>query len=64
MLDPRQLLRLSRWARRPPSARQVAIFAGVLAAGLLIAGIEKMGWLPDFITDFQRTSPPRVHKLP
>ena len=64
MLDPRHLLRMARWARRPPSARQVAIFLGVLAAGLILAGAERMGWLPAFMTDAQRIAPPKVQAAP
>ncbi|MCV2865707.1 hypothetical protein OE647_13325 [Defluviimonas sp. WL0075] len=63
MLGPRQILRMARWARRPPSARQVAIFAGVLAAGLLLAGAERMGWLPDFMMKAEKVAPPRVTPL-
>ncbi|MBI1217883.1 MAG: hypothetical protein GC186_04980 [Rhodobacteraceae bacterium] len=45
-MDPlRWLLRMSRWSRHPPPARQVAVVLGVVAACLLLAGIEHVwGW--------------------
>ncbi|MCV6586881.1 MAG: hypothetical protein OIF47_15225 [Marinibacterium sp.] len=42
------LLRMSRWARNPPSTRRVVLVFGVIALCLLIAGIEAMGWWPDW----------------
>ncbi|MCT8328802.1 hypothetical protein [Albidovulum sediminis] len=64
MLDPRQILRLSRWARHPPSARRVAVFLGVIAASLLLAGAERLGWLPEFMTGAERVAPPKVQSAP
>ena len=50
MLNIRHLLRMARWARNPPSTRMVILVFGILAAGLMIAGIERfVGW-PDFLT--------------
>jgi hypothetical protein len=47
-------MRMVRWARRPPSAKHVKFVFTIIAAGLLIAGIEKyIGW-PD-ILDINRT---------
>jgi hypothetical protein len=44
------LIRAKRWARRPPSARQVALVFGVIAASLAIYGLEQVfGW-PDWLT--------------
>ncbi len=42
------LLRMARWARRPPSARRVALVFGVVLVCLALAGAEWMGWLPDW----------------
>ena len=54
------LIRASRWARRPPSARRVAIVAAVIALSLLILGIEHLGWWPDWA----RMERPRGMHLP
>jgi len=61
MIGIRQLLRMSRWARHPPSTKMVIMVAGIVVFGLLIAGIEHfVGW-PDFLTlDVQ----PRRPRLP
>ncbi len=64
MLNPRQLLRMARWARRPPSMRQVVMVLGVLAASLLIVGAERLGLLPDFMSEAGRVSVPRVQPSP
>ena len=43
------LMRAKRWARRPPSARRVALVLGVVAACLAVAGAEWLfGW-PDWL---------------
>ena len=44
------LLRASRWARRPPSARRVVLVLGVVAAALAIGLVEWAGWWPDWAT--------------
>ncbi|SEN62905.1 hypothetical protein SAMN04488003_12343 [Loktanella fryxellensis] len=41
-MNPLWLLRASRWARNPPSARRVWLVLGVIAACLVLAGAE---WL-------------------
>jgi hypothetical protein len=44
-MNPRWFLRMARWAHRPPSERQVILVLGVIAACLLIGGIEYfIGW--------------------
>jgi len=52
------LLRAAKWARRPPSARMVALVLGIVAAGLLLAGLEWLGLWPDWAT--METRPPRL----
>lgn len=49
-MNPRQLLRMARWARRPPSARRVMLGLAVLALCLAIYGIETLGLWPDWAT--------------
>jgi hypothetical protein len=44
------LIRMAHWARRPPSARRVALVAGVALACLVLVAIERgLGW-PDWLT--------------
>lgn len=49
-MNPRWLLRMSRWARNPPSPAKVKLVFGVIALAALIWGIEWMGWWPDWAT--------------
>lgn len=49
-MNPIWFLRMAKWARRPPSARSVKLWAGVAALCLAIAGIEYFfGW-PEVLT--------------
>ena len=41
-MNPRWLLRASRWARHPPPARRVVLVLAVVAACLALAGIERL----------------------
>ena len=40
MLSPRRIVRMAKWARRPPSLKMVIMVFSIVASGLLIAGIE------------------------
>lgn len=55
------LLRMSRWARHPPSRRRVMMVLGILALCLTIAGIEALGFWPDSLT---LDKPHRVPPIP
>ncbi len=49
-MNPRWLLRMSRWAAHPPSWARVKLVFGVILLCLLLAGIERFfGW-PDWLT--------------
>ncbi|MFZ5963777.1 hypothetical protein ACOXXX_12550 [Thalassococcus sp. BH17M4-6] len=51
------LLRMSRWARNPPSARQVKLVLAIIAVCLVLYGIERwIGW-PDALS-VERARPP------
>ena len=50
----RHLLRMSRWARNPPSDQRVKFVLALIAFCLVIAGIEFMGWWPDWATSQPR----------
>ena len=42
------LMRASRWARRPPSARRVMLVAAVIAVAVLIVALDRTGTWPDW----------------
>ena len=45
----RWLLRMARWARKPPSAARVRLVAGVIVLCLVLFAIERLfGW-PDWL---------------
>ena len=44
------LLRMSKWARHPPSAKRVKLVFAIILAAAVIYGIEWMGWWPDWAT--------------
>lgn len=44
------LLRASRWARNPPSARMVILLLAIIAAGLVLVGLEHFGLWPEWAT--------------
>lgn len=47
-MNIRHFLRMSKWARNPPSERRVKFLFGVILACLVIAGIEYLGWWPEW----------------
>ena len=48
--NPRQFLRMTKWARQPPSDRRVKLIIGILALCLLLLAVERLvGW-PDWLT--------------
>ena len=53
------LLRAAKWARNPPSAKMVTLVITVIAVGLALLALEKLGWWPDWATQDQRP-----HRLP
>ncbi|MGV6805498.1 MAG: hypothetical protein ACWA49_14965 [Ruegeria sp.] len=50
----RHLLRMSRWARNPPSDQRVKLVLGLIVLFLVIAGVEYMGWWPEWATSQPR----------
>jgi hypothetical protein len=49
-LNPRQMLRMSKWARNPPSTQRVKLVAGIIVVCLVLFAVERMfGW-PDWLT--------------
>lgn len=48
-LNPRQLFRMTRWARKPPSASRVKLVLAVIAIALVIFGLEKLFGTPDWM---------------
>nr|WP_022707604.1 hypothetical protein [Paracoccus zeaxanthinifaciens] len=54
------LLRAAKWVRRPPSARMVKLVFGIIAAGVALLLLEKLGWWPEWATmDTKRPRIPR-----
>jgi hypothetical protein len=50
MFNFRHMLRMSKWARHPPSDRQVRLVLGILLVCLLLFGLERIfGW-PAWLT--------------
>lgn len=54
------LLRASRWARNPPSARRVRLVLLIVATGLSIALLEYLDLWPDWA----RMDNPRLPRVP
>ena len=50
MMDLRWLLRMSNWARKPPSMKRVIVVFAIIAAALAIGLIEWLGYWPDWAT--------------
>ncbi|MEL6509230.1 MAG: hypothetical protein AAFQ32_05535 [Pseudomonadota bacterium] len=49
-MNLRWMVRAARWARNPPSEKMVKLVFGIIAAGLVLVGIEYfIGW-PDWLT--------------
>ncbi len=63
-MNLRHLLRMSRWARNPPSARRVVLVFAVVAICLVLAGLEWAGVLPQGFGLDPRPKPPKVRVLP
>mgnify|MGYP006296464921 CR=1 FL=1 len=50
-MDPiRWLLRMSQWSRHPPAGWRVKLMIGVLILCLGLAGLQKLGLWPDWLT--------------
>ncbi|MFG6582712.1 MULTISPECIES: hypothetical protein [unclassified Sulfitobacter] len=50
MMDPRWLLRMSQWARNPPSGKRVILVLAIIAAALAVGLVEWLGYWPDWAT--------------
>lgn len=44
------LIRASRWARNPPSAKMVMLVLAIIAFGLALVGLEYVGLWPEWAT--------------
>ncbi len=49
MFNPRHFLRMSGWARNPPSARKVKLVLAVIAIVAAIWGLEQLFGTPDWM---------------
>ena len=48
-MNPRWLLRMSKWARHPPSMSRVMLVAGVIGLCVVLAGIQWLGYWPEWL---------------
>ncbi|TQS72788.1 hypothetical protein ERN12_03090 [Rhodobacteraceae bacterium] len=49
-MNPMWFLRMARWARHPPSKKQVKLVAVVAVIVIAIAAVEWLGFWPDWAT--------------
>lgn len=47
--NPRQLMRMARWARHPPGEKRVKLLLVVLALALAIWGLERVFGTPEWM---------------
>ncbi len=48
-MNPRWLLHAKRWAQNPPSMKKVMFVVGIIVFCLILVGIERLGFLPDWM---------------
>lgn len=48
-MNPRWILQAKRWAQNPPSMKKVMLVVGVIVFCLILYGIERLGFLPDWM---------------
>lgn len=46
----RWLLRMARWAQRPPSEGRIKLVLAIIVICLAVFAVEWMGWWPDWAT--------------
>ncbi|MCF6231911.1 MAG: hypothetical protein L3J36_02225 [Rhodobacteraceae bacterium] len=56
----RWFIRMSRWARNPPSPAMFKMVVGIILVMLLIYGLERIGWWPDWATSERLGRVPRI----
>lgn len=56
-MNPLWFLRMSKWARMPPSDKRVKLVICVALLAALIVGVERLGYWPDWAT-----AEPRRHR--
>lgn len=47
-MNPVWLMRMSQWARKPPSAKRVKLVFVIIAVAAVIWGIEWLGYWPEW----------------
>ncbi|MCF6316479.1 MAG: hypothetical protein L3J30_09405 [Marinosulfonomonas sp.] len=60
MLNPRHLLRMSKWARKPPSDARVKLVIGIVVFCLILFAIERCIGVPEWM----QMELPRHQKIP
>ena len=49
MLNPRHLLRMSKWARKPPGEKRVKLVIGIIVICLILFAIERWIGVPEWM---------------
>jgi hypothetical protein len=50
VINSRLLLRAALWVRNPPSMGRIKLVFGIIAVAVVIIGIERLGFWPDWAT--------------
>ena len=58
-MNLRQLLRMSKWARHPPSAKRVKLVIGIVVICLVLFAIERWIGVPEWL-QMERMRRPRL----
>jgi len=58
-MNLRQLLRMSKWARHPPSAKRVKLVIGIVVICLILFAIERWIGVPEWL-QMERMRRPRL----
>jgi len=58
-MDLRHLLRMSKWARNPPSAKRVKLVIGIVVICLILFAIERWIGVPEWL-QMERMRRPRL----
>lgn len=59
-MNPTWLLRMARWARRPPSWKQVKFVVAIVLVCLAFFAVERIWGWPDWLTPESARAPSRV----
>ena len=58
-MNLRHLLRMSKWARRPPSEKRVKLVIGIVLICVILFAIERWFGVPQWL-QMERMRPPKI----